>query len=104
MNDFEKACEEVNKDFTSEKENVIEWIINSKTATVTFTQGRYISKVKKLAEKYPDRVKITSHKDGVLVAHIPTSAIKISIYERQISDEQKAIMAERMRNLKCKLD
>ena len=40
MNDFEKACEEVNKDYTSEKENVIEWIKNSDVATVTFTQGR----------------------------------------------------------------
>lgn len=100
MNDFEKACEEINKDFTSEKENVIEWILNSKTATVTFTQGKYISKIKKLAEKYPDRVKITSQKDGTLVAHIPTSAVKISIVERKLSDEQKATMTERMRKIK----
>lgn len=100
MNDFEKACEEINKDFTSEKENVIEWILNSKTATVTFTQGKYISKVKKLAEKYPDRVQIRSQKDGTLVAHIPTSAVKISIVERKLSDEQKTTMAERMRKIK----
>lgn len=100
MNDFEKACEEVNKDFTSEKENVIEWILNSKTATVTFTQGKYITKIKKLAEKYPDRVQITNEKNGVIVAHIPTSAVKISIVERKLSDEQKAIMIERLRKNK----
>lgn len=100
MNDFEKACEEINKDFTSEKENVIEWILNSKIATVTFTQGKYITKIKKLAEKYPDKVQIRGNKDGTIVAHIPTSAIKISIVERNLSEEQKAAMAERMRGMK----
>ena len=100
MNDFEKACEEINKDFTSEKENVIEWILNSKTATVTFTQGKYITKIKKLAEKYPDRVQITSNKNGTVVAHIPTSAVKISIIERQLSEEQKATMTERIKKIK----
>lgn len=97
MNDFEKACEEVNKDFTSEKENVIEWIKNSEIATVTFTQGRYITKVKDLAKKYPDRVEIVKENaDGTLVAHIPVSAIKINIIERNLSEEQKRLAAERL--------
>ena len=97
MNDFEKACEEVNKDFTSEKENVIEWIKNADVATVTFTQGRYITKIKELAKKYPDRVQITKENaDGTLVAHIPVSAIKISIIERNLSEEQKRLAAERL--------
>lgn len=97
MNDFEKACDEVNKDFTSEKENVIEWIKNSDIATVTFTQGRYITKVKELADRYPDRVQIVKeNEDGTLVAHIPVSAIKINIIERNLSEEQKRITAERL--------
>lgn len=97
MNDFEKACDEVNKDFTSERENVIEWIKNSDIATVTFTQGRYITKVKELADRYPDRVQIVKeNEDGTLVAHIPVSAIKINIIERNLSEEQKRITAERL--------
>ena len=60
MNEFEKACEEVDKDFTTEKENVIEFMKDAKTATVTFSQGRYITKIKNLAEKYPDKVEITA--------------------------------------------
>lgn len=97
MNDFEKACDEVNRDFTSEKENVIEWIKDSKVATITFTQGRYITKVKELAQKYPDRVQIVKdNADGTIVAHIPVSAIKINIIERNLSEEQKRIAAERL--------
>lgn len=97
MNDFEKACDEINKDFTSEKENVIEWIKDSSIATITFSQGRYISKIKKLAEKYPDRVQITKeNEDGTIVAHIPVSAIKINIIERNLSEEQRQIAAERL--------
>ena len=98
MNDFEKACEEVNKDYTSEKENVIEWIKDSKVATITFTQIRYISKVRELAAKYPDRVQIVKdNADGTIVAHIPVSAVKINIIERNLSEEQKRIAAERLR-------
>jgi len=99
MNDFEKACEEVNKDYTTEKENVIEFIKDAPVATVTFSQGRYITKIKKLAEKYPDRVQIVKeNNDGTIVAHIPTSAIKINIIERNLSEEQRMIAAERLNN------
>ena len=97
MNDFERECEEVNKDFSSEKDNVIEFIKDSKTATCTFSQGRYISKIKELAEKYPDRVQIVKENaDGTLLAHVPVSAIKINIIERNLSEEQKRMAAERL--------
>lgn len=105
MNEFEKACDEVNRDFTTEKENVIEFLNDSKIATVTFAQGRFITKVKNLAEKYPDRVKITAQNpDGSVVAHIPVSAIKLSIIERVLSEEQKKIIAERLNKGREKID
>ena len=54
------------------KENVIEFLLNDKMATVTLCQGRFVSKVKELAKKYPDEVKIThANSDGSIVAHIP---------------------------------
>lgn len=95
---YNKACDEVeDRDFNLAQENVIEWLRNSETATVTFTQGRYITKIRKLAEKYPDKVQITAeNKDGSIVAHIPVKAIKINIIEgRELTEDEKKVMAER---------
>lgn len=70
-------------------ENVIEFIRDEKTATVSFTQGRYITRIKELAKQKPDECKIVyTNKDGSIVAHIPTSWIKINP-SRELSDEVK---------------
>ena len=77
-------------------ENVIEFLRDSKTATVTFCQGRYVSKVKKLAEEYPEDVQITyENPDGSIVAHVPTKWIKISA-PRKMTEEQREKCAERL--------
>ena len=97
--EFNKACDEVeDRDFNLAQENVIEFLKGSKVATVTFSQGRYISKIRKLAEKYPDKVQITAeNKDGSIVAHIPVKAIKINIIEgREKTDEEIQEFVERM--------
>ena len=97
--EFNKACEEVeDRDFNLAQENVIEFLRGSKTATVTFTQGRFISKIKKLAERFPDKVEIIAeNKDGSIVAHIPTKAIHINILEgRELSEEQIENFKRRM--------
>ena len=99
MNEFEKACEKVEQDrnFDYNQENAIEWIRNSNIATVTFSQGRYITKIKKLAEKYPDDVKITAeNSDGSIVAHIPVRYIKISNAKKELTDEERKAIAERL--------
>ena len=109
MKEFEKACEEVEKDrdYELNQENCIEWIRNSNTATVTFTQGRYISKIEKLAVRFPDEVKITHRnytKDGnvnCIVAHIPVSYIKINNKTQNLSDEEREVLRERARNNFC---
>lgn len=97
MNEFEKACSELEKDVTYESdfENAIEWVRDSDTATVTFSQGRYITKIERLAEKYPDEVQII-HRNynrggnvSSIVAHIPVKAIKINIiHGRELSEDQ----------------
>lgn len=77
-------------------ENVIEFLRDSKTATVTFCQGRYVSKIKKLAEEYPEDVQITyENPDGSIVAHVPTKWVKVSA-PRKISEEQREMFAERL--------
>ena len=63
--------ENVERDYLLEQENVIEFLKDAKTATVTFSQGRYISKIKKLAEKHPDEVEIIAVNKNSIMAHIP---------------------------------
>ena len=106
MKEFEKECEknEAERDYELEQENCISFLKGSKTATVTFTQGRYISKIEKLAVKFPEEVKIchrnynSSGNISSIVAHIPTSYIKINNSKRDLSEEERKAMGERLNN------
>jgi hypothetical protein len=103
MNQFEefnKACDEVeDRDFNLAQENVIEFLKSDRIATVTFTRGRFISKIRKLAELYPDEVQITAeNKDGSIVAHVPVSYIHISRSKREMTDEERELYRQRARN------
>ena len=65
------------------QENVIEFAKGSKVASVTLSTVRYIKRVKKLAEKFPDEFKIVAeNEDGSIVAHIPVQAVKINYTKR----------------------
>ena len=80
-------------------ENVIEFIENEKRATVTFSQGRFKTRIRKLAAEHPEECQIMKeNKDGSLLAHIPVSWIKINP-TRQLSDEQRKELAERMKRM-----
>ena len=81
-------------------ENNIEFLRNSETATVCFSQGRYVSRIKKLSEQYPDECKIMyTNTDGSIVAHVPTRWIKISPYKKVITDEQREALGKRMKEM-----
>jgi len=78
-------------------ENAIEFLTGQKVATVTFTQGRYKTKIKRLAETNPDECKIIAiNDDGSLCAHIPVDWVKISP-KKQISEEQRQARSEAAR-------
>jgi hypothetical protein len=80
-------------------ENCIEFLRNQETATVTFCQRKYITKIKKLVEQYPDECEIVAENpDGSIMAHIPTKWVKISNQSRNLSDEERQAIAERFRN------
>ena len=80
-------------------ENVLEWLKNEPIATVTFSQGKYITKIRKLAKRFPDECQIThENHDGSIVAHIPVKWIKISNPQREMTEEEKKLAAERIRN------
>lgn len=78
------------------KENVIEWITGQERVTITLSQRRLITKIKALAEKYPDEVEISiENKDGSVVAHLPLSYISVK-HPKTFSDEAKDKAKERM--------
>lgn len=85
------------------RENVIEFIRDEKTMTLTLCQGRFITKVRELAKRFPDEVEIVAENaDGSIVAHMPVSALHLSIIRKTMTDEQKQKATERL--LKGKTD
>lgn len=79
-------------------ENVIEWITGQHTISCTFSQNKYIKKVKSLAEKYPDKVKIIKENDdGSIFCKLPIKSLKLSIIERDLSDEQRAELSKKFK-------
>lgn len=82
-------------------ENVIEWVSGQHTISCTFSQTKYVNKIKSLAKKHPDKVKILAkNEDGSIFAKLPIKSLKLSIIERELSDEDKQIRADRMRKIK----
>lgn len=77
-------------------ENMIEFLENEERATVTFSQGRYKSRIRKLAKEKPEACQIVAENpDGSLCAHIPTDWIKISPPAAR-TERQKELSRERM--------
>lgn len=76
------------------RENCIEWLNGQDKVTVTLSQGKYINKVKKLAEKYKEVEIVKENTDGTLLAHLPLKFIKISA-PKQMTEEQKEKARER---------
>lgn len=84
-------------DISSNIENVIEFIKDSDRATVSFSQGRYITRIRKLAAERPEECKVMAqNKDGSICAHIPVAWIRINP-SIELSEEQRQRKAETMR-------
>ena len=82
-------------------ENMIEFLANAKTATVTFTNSKYIKKMKELYESHPDDFKFfIINDDGSLCAKIPLKWVRISAgrtgTKREMTDEQKEELRQRL--------
>lgn len=74
-------------------ENMIEFITNQRTATVTFTNRKHINRIKKLYKEHKDEFKYyVENEDGSICAKIPLKWIRInpgSKTGRVMTDEQK---------------
>ena len=79
-------------------ENVIEFIKDEKRATVTFSQGRYKTRIKELAKSHPEECEIVAeNKDGSICAHVPVEWVRINT-KMTLTDEQKERRAKQARN------
>ncbi len=66
-------------EITGNIENTIEFTKDSERATVTFSQGRYKTRIKKLAKSHPEECRIVAeNQDGSLCAHIPVGWVRIN--------------------------
>ena len=88
-------------DISGTVENAIEFIKGSTRTTVTFSQPRYINRIKELAEKYPEDCEIVAINKNAsegesICAHIPTVWVKINP-PRKLTDEQKEELTKRLR-------
>ena len=101
MNKFEEVSNKTMNcpDSGEMRENAIYWIQGDTQCTVNLMQGRYISRIRKLAEQYPDEVTIESDKNGILIATFPVKYINISNRKRELTEEQRGILSERMSRL-----
>ena len=88
----------------TKKEKCKEWISSQHKNVYTNTQKKYISKIKKLAEKYPKKVKVKFNKDGTICAKLPLKALKLSIIERELSEEQRKEMSRKFKERMYKED
>lgn len=80
-------------------ENVIEFTRNQNRATVTFCQPRFVNKIKKLAEENSECEITAENPDGSIVAHIPTSWVRIQPPRTvEMSEEKKDELRERLEN------
>lgn len=83
------------------KENVIEWIRDESQASLTLTQGRFKSRIEKLAVERPGECEILArNKDGSIFAHVPISWVKIGP-PREVSEEQRRQAKERMEAMRA---
>ena len=75
------------------KENMVEFISGTRTATVTFTNQKHINRMKKVYEERKDDFKyFKENKDGSICAKIPLKWIKINAGSktgRVMTEEQK---------------
>ncbi len=88
------------------KETCVDYLDVDPHATFCSAERRWVNKILKLKESYPDEVNITAHpenNDGIIVAHIPKKWLKISP-PRQVNytEEQRAAAAERLASARPK--
>ena len=88
------------------QENMIDFVVGRDTAVVSFTNKKYINRIKKLyKERKEEFTSFYENKDGSVCAKIPLKWIRINPGvkdsnrpKRILTEEQKKELAERLSN------
>lgn len=76
------------------KETVFGYVDVDDIASFTTYERKWINKIKKWKEEYPDKVRIIAENaDGTMCAHLPKQWFKVSP-PKKISEEHRARMSE----------
>ena len=90
------------------KETCVEYLDVDNHATFCSSEKKWINKIIKLHAAHPDEVEILYMPEdnyGVILAHIPKTWLKVSPPKKMnLTDEQRAAAAERMRQARPKND
>lgn len=80
-------------------DNCLEWYSGDKTVSCTFSQNKYVNKIKKLAADCPEECHIdVENDDGSIVASFPLAWVKIHRPQKRVmTEEQKRRTADRLR-------
>ncbi len=82
------------------KETCVEYIDVENCATFYSAERKWVNKILKLKESYPDDVDIKEYPEnnnGAILAHVPKSWLKISPPRtREMTDEQREAAAKRL--------
>ena len=88
------------------KETAYNQTSDSNLAEICTNETQWINKILKYAAQHSDQVRIIRHPSdnyGVLLAELPKTWFKISPpRKRTLSEEQKAILSERLKNARKK--
>lgn len=69
------------------KENVIEWFTGDEMCTATFTQKKFINRIRRMSQTHGELVKIThENQDGSITCRFPLRAVHITIYGQKTGD------------------
>ena len=83
-----------------EKETSVGYIVGDKYVSVSTDERKYINKILKYKENYPDDVVIVyQNKDGSITANLPQKWFKFPSPPKSMSEENKQKVAQRMRDM-----
>ena len=81
------------------RETAVNYCAGDKTITLFTAENKYINKINKLKEKYPDDVNIkVQNEDGSIVVNLPIKWFKFPSPPKKVSEETAQKAAERFRN------
>jgi hypothetical protein len=83
-------------------ENMIDFISNARTATVSFTNSKYINRIKALYEDEDRKGEFKyfiENEDGSICAKIPLKWVKISP-PKKVSEAQRQAASERFKKMR----